>query len=264
MDDRDHPVTAAGAESSDADEILRYAHDRYRRRKRIQRRALSALTVLIVAIAAITVMTRWDSPRETRSIRPTGPDSVGALRLSCRSGNPRPTSRNAMRDALVSVSWNGASSRMPRNTSGTGMIVSAEGEVLTSYDAVERATRVTVRIGGTGPARAAHVVAADPANDVALLRIDNAVNLRTVRVADPATVEVGDVVTANGTRGRITAIARTELETSVPLRPGDVGGPLLNARGEVVGMIVGTSKTVHALPVQTLAAVIARLCLGTG
>jgi S1-C subfamily serine protease len=262
MDDQDHPVTTAGAGSSDADQILQYAHDRYRRRKRIQRRALSAMTVLIVAIAAITVTARWQSPRETRSIRPSGPDSVRPLRLSCRNGSPAPTPRNAMRDALVSVTWYGPSSRVQRNRPGTGMIVSAGGEVLTSYDGVDRATGVTVRIGGTGPARAAHVVAVDPADDIVLLRIDNAANLRTVRVADPANVEVGDAVTASGTRGRITAIARTDLETSVPFQPRDVGGPLLNARGEVIGMIVGPSKTVHALPVQTLAGVIVRLCRG--
>jgi S1-C subfamily serine protease len=267
MNDQDRPVATTDDGSSEADRILQYAHDRYARRKRLQRRSLSVVAVLAVAVAAVAVITRVNSSHEVRSIQPGG---ASAPRLSCRpaSTRARVVPSNGPTNALVSVN-------AQRPFAGTGIVVSAGGEVLTASDAVGGGTGVTVRIGGRGPARTAHVVASDSQQGVTMLQIDHAANLPTPRVADPSRIAVGDAVVAIGNRrrseglvaerGTIVSYANRShslIETTVPIHPGDSGGPLLNARGELIGMVVGAgnAKTVRALPLPALDSVIAQLC----
>ena len=134
------------------------------------------------------------------------------------------------------------------NGSGTGFVVDSAGYILTNEHVVEGLTRVTV-VFHDGGQLAASVVSADADRDMALLKVGSGRNLAPLRFA--ARVREGDDVIALGfplgltesmtvTRGIVSAI-RTfsgvkHLQTDAAINPGNSGGPLLNDRGEVVGM----------------------------
>ena len=147
--------------------------------------------------------------------------------------------------------------RFPRQGAGTGMIISAAGEVLTNAHVVENATSIKVTLDGEREARDADVVGRHPEVDVALLRIRDARGLETVQLGDSSRLRVGDDVVAIGhalalpggptvTEGIVSALDR-ELEsrsgtlsnliqTDAAINPGNSGGPLVNADGQVVGI----------------------------
>ena len=134
------------------------------------------------------------------------------------------------------------------NGSGTGFVVDSAGYILTNEHVVEGLTRVTV-VFHDGGQLAASVVSADADRDMALLKVGSGRNLAPLRFA--ARVREGDDVIALGfplglhesmtvTRGIVSAI-RTfsgvkHLQTDAAINPGNSGGPLLNDRGEIVGM----------------------------
>ncbi|MPM67269.1 hypothetical protein SDC9_114191 [bioreactor metagenome] len=140
---------------------------------------------------------------------------------------------------------------VPMRGEGSGFIVSADGLVLTNAHVVKDADTVTVKLTDRREFRA-KVLGADPKTDVAVLKID-AKNLPTVKMGDTQALNVGDWVLAIGspfgfensvTAGVVSAKGRSLpddsavpfIQTDVAVNPGNSGGPLLNARGEVVGI----------------------------
>ena len=134
------------------------------------------------------------------------------------------------------------------NGSGTGFVVDSAGHVLTNQHVVEGQTRVTVVLHD-GVRLDAQVVSADAARDIALLKVDSIRNLAPLAFA--ARVREGEDVIALGfpldlgesmsvTRGIVSALRTLggvkHLQTDAAINPGNSGGPLLNDRGEVVGM----------------------------
>lgn len=134
---------------------------------------------------------------------------------------------------------------------GSGFIVSPDGVILTNAHVVADAQEVRVKLTDRREFNA-KVVGFDKLTDVALIRID-ARNLPTVRLGDPAAVRVGDPVLAIGapfgfentaTSGIVSAKSRSLpdetyvpfIQTDVAVNPGNSGGPLFNARGEVIGI----------------------------
>ena len=139
---------------------------------------------------------------------------------------------------------------------GSGVIITADGEVITNEHVVRGADEVRVRLSGETEPRTAVVLAADPPNDLALLRIDGA-GFRPAVIAAPDAIAVGEPVVAIGfalgldgaatvSTGVVSALERTLLtedgalgglvQTDAPISSGNSGGPLVNARGEVVGI----------------------------
>jgi serine protease Do len=137
---------------------------------------------------------------------------------------------------------------------GSGFIIEPDGLILTNNHVVDSADQLIVRLGD-GREFDAEVVRRDEQTDIALLRID-AANLPTARLGDSDAMRVGDWVLAIGSpfrqqlehsvsagiisgksRGDI-GIAGYEdfLQTDAAVNPGNSGGPLVNLRGEVVGM----------------------------
>lgn len=135
---------------------------------------------------------------------------------------------------------------------GSGFIISEDGYVLTNHHVIDGADEVKVRL----PDRrefTAKVVGSDQQYDVALLKIDGK-SLPTVRLGSSATVKPGQWVVAIGsplgldhsvTAGIISATGRSAsaeqryvpfIQTDVAINQGNSGGPLLNTRGEVVGI----------------------------
>jgi serine protease Do len=140
---------------------------------------------------------------------------------------------------------------VPTQGQGSGFIISADGIVLTNAHVVDGATEVTVKLTDRREFRA-KVLGADPATDVAVLRID-AKGLPTVKLGDPSSARVGDWVVAIGspfgfensvTAGIVSAKGRTLpgdtyvpfIQTDVAVNPGNSGGPLFNMAGEVIGI----------------------------
>lgn len=136
---------------------------------------------------------------------------------------------------------------------GSGFIISPDGYVLTNYHVVADASEVKVKLGDSREFKA-KVVGSDQQYDVALLKIDGK-NLPTVRVGDSNTLKPGQWVVAIGspfgldhsvTAGIVSALGRSTggadqryvpfIQTDVAINQGNSGGPLLNTRGEVVGI----------------------------
>ena len=134
---------------------------------------------------------------------------------------------------------------------GSGFIVSADGYVYTNAHVVEGADKVTVKLTDQREFQA-EVVGIDKPTDVALLKID-AADLPNVVIGDPAQVPVGEWVLAIGapfgfensvTAGIVSAKSRSLpdesyvpfIQTDVAINPGNSGGPLLNLKGEVIGV----------------------------
>jgi serine protease Do len=146
---------------------------------------------------------------------------------------------------------NGAGPEMPTRGQGSGFIVSADGTILTNAHVVRDAREVTVKLTDRREFRA-RVLGADPKTDVAVLKID-AKDLPVVALGKPSDLRVGEWVAAIGspygfentvTVGVVSAKGRSLpddsyvpfIQTDVAVNPGNSGGPLFNARGEVVGI----------------------------
>lgn len=140
---------------------------------------------------------------------------------------------------------------MPVRGQGSGFIVSADGTILTNAHVVRDAKDVTVKLTDRREFQA-KVLGADPKTDVAVLKID-AKNLPTVPLGNARDLQVGQWVLAIGspfgfensvTAGVVSAKGRSLpedsfvpfIQTDVAVNPGNSGGPLFNARGEVVGI----------------------------
>lgn len=132
---------------------------------------------------------------------------------------------------------------------GSGFVLSADGYVMTNAHVIEGADEVFVTLTDKREFKA-RVVGADRRSDVALVKID-AAGLPTVRIGDVNRLRVGEWVIAIGspfglentvTAGIVSAKARDTgeflplIQTDVAINPGNSGGPLINMRGEVVGI----------------------------
>lgn len=140
---------------------------------------------------------------------------------------------------------------VPVRGEGSGFIIDPNGIVLTNAHVVKGATDVTVKLTDRREFRA-KVLGADPKTDIAVLKID-AHNLPTVKLGNSADLKVGDWVLAIGspfgfensvTAGVVSAKGRSLpddsfvpfIQTDAAVNPGNSGGPLFNAAGEVVGI----------------------------
>ncbi len=164
---------------------------------------------------------------------------------------------------------------------GSGWVVSS-GRVATNAHVVAGADRVTVSLRGTGRERVARVVAFDPRRDVAVLQVTDLDASRLERGAplrdgDPAALagfpgddglwvgaaRVRDVLTANGADiYGTTGVTRQIYSLRAQVRRGASGGPVLDGRGDVVGMVFATSlddpDTGYALTLDEIAPVLRR------
>lgn len=155
---------------------------------------------------------------------------------------------------------------------GTGMVLTADGQVLTNYHVVQGSTQVQVEVVDTGRVYTATVVGHDAARDVALLQLEGASGLATI-TPDADRVAVGQSLTAVGNAsgggelvaapGTVTALEQQVtvngdnggsetlsgvIATNAGAVPGDSGGPMFDDEGEVLGMTTAGSQTTNAAP----------------
>jgi S1-C subfamily serine protease len=182
---------------------------------------------------------------------------------------------------------------------GTGMVLTAGGEVLTNNHVIEGATTISVTDIGNGKTYPATVVGYSVTKDVAVLQLAGASGLQTVTSAGSAPVSAGEEVVGIGNAGgaggtpsyaggTVTAtgqsIAASDeltgtseqlsgmIETSADIEAGDSGGPLVNAAGQVIGMDTAGSGTFQfasqsggtgfAIPIGTATSIAAQITAG--
>src|SRR5712692_6886568 len=149
------------------------------------------------------------------------------------------TFRNPNEEALV------------QNSLGSGVIVTNEGHVITNNHVVDQVDEIEVQLSD-GRSKKARLVGADSQVDLAVLKIDDP-GVKPLKLADSDMVQAGDFVLAIGnpfgfeetvTDGIISSKGRPNrtdvfgdlLQTNAAINPGNSGGPLINLRGEVIGI----------------------------
>jgi S1-C subfamily serine protease len=172
---------------------------------------------------------------------------------------------------------------VPQQGQGSGFILDKEGHILTNNHVIDNAREVEVTLSDKHRYKAT-VVGVDKGHDLALLKINNAPDLQPATLAESNSLTVGQRVYAIGnpfglsgtmTRGIISAIRSIRgpnntpiedaIQTDAAVNPGNSGGPLLNSRGEVIGVTTlianngadQSSGIGFAIPVNTAKAVIA-------
>jgi len=241
--------------------------------KRTPRRGLW-IALAVAALAALVVVgTLADVDHQGTSASP-GP------RSSVSGGTTTTVAEGSVVDIDTSAEVLGADGLRPLGA-GTGMILTSDGEILTNNHVVAGASGIEVTIPGHGT-ETATVVGVDPTDDVALLRLDGVSGLDTVSIGDPSTVQIGDTVTAIGnafgapgpptsTTGTVTALHRSivardpsgssserlddVIQIDAGVHPGDSGGALVNADGQVIGIITAgpsnsTAGVGFAIPID--------------
>jgi S1-C subfamily serine protease len=184
---------------------------------------------------------------------------------------------------------------------GTGMIITSNGLVVTNNHVIAAMVNggtITVTRTGTTKSLKATLVGTNPIDDVALIKIDNIKNLPTVTFGNSNDLVAGDAVVAIGnalglaagtptvTSGIVSALGRTVtagtssssetlnnmIQTDAAINPGNSGGPLLDSRGDVIGMNTAVAGTLSdgtsaqnigfAIPVATIESLLKTLKAG--
>jgi serine protease Do len=164
---------------------------------------------------------------------------------------------------------------------GSGVVVDKAGYILTNNHVVDKADRIRVKFNGDATEYDAKVVGVDVATDLAIIRVEGKKNPIPAKIGNSEAVQVGDWAMAIGspfgfqatvTAGIISAKERDIpgdssqfqhfLQTDAAINPGNSGGPLLNIRGEVIGINTaiashsgGNQGVGFALPINTAAQV---------
>jgi S1-C subfamily serine protease len=193
------------------------------------------------------------------------------------SGNGTPSAGSGASPGAAAIATNLNASIVDVNTvlgyqngsgAGTGMILSASGEILTNNHVIDSATSISVTLVSTGRRYNATVVGTDPTEDIAVLQLTGASGLTPIRTGNSSGVAIGDAVVAIGNAlgagGTPAAVAGTVeginktitasdtgganaetlnglIEMNAPIQPGDSGGPLVNSAGDVIGMNTAAS-----------------------
>lgn len=153
---------------------------------------------------------------------------------------------------------------------GTGITLTSDGYIVTNNHVVRGATRIVVTDADTGQRYEAKVVGTAKSKDVAVIKLQDAKGLDVVKIGDSDSVKVGDAVVALGNAGgqggspsvvtgSVTALNRSItasdesgsqsqrlsnlIQTNANIVPGDSGGPLANADGEVIGINAAAAST---------------------
>jgi serine protease Do len=166
-----------------------------------------------------------------------------------------------------------------RRGAGTGFIIDADGSILTNHHVIDRAERITVKLSD-GRSLKARVIGSDRETDIALIKIDGQSALPVAPLGDSSSLRMGEWVCAIGnplgyehsvTVGVVSFLGRKlfdasldeYIQTDAAINFGNSGGPLINARGEVVGINAAISSHASgigfAVPINGATAILEQL-----
>ena len=191
-----------------------------------ERRAL--VSAILPAVVSVKTSKKMVSPRRSYGLDPS----------DFYDRNPR-RFRNPSEEEMV------------QNSLGSGVIVSAEGHIITNNHVIDQVDQIEVLLSD-GRTRKARLVGEDATVDLAVLKIDEP-GLKSLKFGDSDAVQAGDFVIAIGnpfgfeetvTDGIISSKGRPNrvdgfgdyLQTNAAINPGNSGGPLVNLRGEIIGI----------------------------
>jgi putative serine protease PepD len=181
-------------------------------------------------------------------------NSVGTTQIAKVAASVAPS--------VVTISSTSQSEAGSGESVGTGIFLTATGEILTNAHVVEGATKIQVRLYNETEPRTGKVLAADAGNDLALVKIEGT-NFKAAQFADPKAIRIGDAVIAIGyalnldggpsvTTGIVSALNRTIttengalnglIQTDTAISSGNSGGPLVNYKAEVVGINTAVAR----------------------
>jgi serine protease Do len=154
---------------------------------------------------------------------------------------------------------------------GSGVVISADGDVLTNNHVVEGADKIIVTLND-GRKFSARVTGRDPFSDIAVVKMEGATNLKPAKLGTSKSLRPGEWVVAIGsplgfdhtvTLGIVSALSRQVpdinsnvefIQTDAAINPGNSGGPLVNLDGEVIGIntaIAGSGQNIgFAIPID--------------
>lgn len=227
--------------------------------------------VVLVAAVAVPASSRAffgsdeEKPASAPALRPTLPDfaslveSLGpsvvnvSTRQSAKRQPPMPPGGDPWQDFFGPFD-HFFGPRRPHQTRslGSGVIIDASGFIVTNNHVVADADEIVVKLS-SGDEYKGDVVGRDEKTDIALVRIEGAKGLRAAPLGDSDGLRVGEWVLAIGnpfaldntvTAGIVSAIGRNInqgpydnfIQTDAAINPGNSGGPLINVRGEVIGI----------------------------
>ncbi len=235
----------------------------------------------------------------TLAVRHAGSANSGAARLpaaAAAAGRPAAMNDEAVYNEVEPgiVDVNADLQYLEETAEGTGFVIdAAAGLVLTNNHVIDGATSVTVTPVASGKSYQARVLGYDLPDDVALLQLPGVTGLKAVTIGDSSHVAVGTPVLAIGNEagqggsptvapGVISNLDRTidatdqssglseilhgMLQTSADIRPGDSGGPLANAAGQVIGIDTAaggnTVYSGYAIPIKAALVIAHRIFAG--
>jgi serine protease Do len=173
----------------------------------------------------------------------------------------------------------GPRSEPPHRGAGSGFIIDADGSILTNNHVIDRAERITVKLSD-GRTLRARVIGADADTDIALIKVDGQTGLPVAPLGDSSTLRMGEWVCAIGnplgyehsvTVGVVSFLGRklfdasldNYIQTDAAINFGNSGGPLINSRGEVIGINAAISSRASsigfAVPINGATAVLPQL-----
>lgn len=219
--------------------------------------ALFATAVLggVVAVGAVALLGGLDGDTTVITETASSPNPPLASDGAAMSVNEIYERASSGVVQITSTSGNigGAS---PQQALGSGFVVDKAGHIVTNYHVIEGADEIRVSFSNQDTVQA-QLVGSDPSTDLAVLQVDtSATALTPLPLGDSDKVEVGDPVVAIGnpfgldrtaTSGIVSALQRLitapnqytidhVIQTDAPINHGNSGGPLLNSRGQVIGV----------------------------
>jgi putative serine protease PepD len=237
-----------------------------RRSRRLRRSGVAVLAAAVIASAAVTglLYAVGAAGGSTRTVLAQSPQTSGAsssdgsLNASSLYGGAAP--------GVVAIEANGVSSGQnglpftppgQSTDTGTGFVISPQGDILTASHVVAGASTISVKFLN-GAVRSARVVGTDTSNDVSVLHVNPAgLTLHPLALGSASSLLVGDPLAVIGnpfgynrslSTGVVSGLDRTiqapngfliaqALQTDAAVNPGNSGGPVLDARGQVVGIV---------------------------
>lgn len=225
--------------------------------KRLFLPILAAVVAGAIGASAIFLIAGTSTgQRAPGAVRATGrTTSSGGVRRSVASTAPTATQIYQQDSSgVVSIKATNESG----GDTGTGIVLNSEGLILTNNHVIAEGASITVSPGkSSSVSRPASVVGTDADSDLALIKVDpSGLGLTPLKLVSSSSVQVGDSVYAIGnpygldetlTKGIVSALDREigapdgapikgAIQTDAALNPGNSGGPLLNAQGDVIGV----------------------------
>ncbi|MCY6960326.1 S1C family serine protease [Clostridium brassicae] len=234
----------------------------FRRKKNKMRMVLKAVSVILIAAVsgAVTslyiVNKRYPQMPDVTQTKNLSDKKIAASANEEHTNNVITKVADSVGPAVVGISGNIQNSPKSVNKSmGSGVIFDANGYIVTSYNNIQGAGEINVKLANYGKELKAQIVGGDVTSDLAVIKI-NAKNLPVIKFGDSSKVRVGDLAIAIGnsvdeeftgyvTAGIISSLNRKVkgvnsyyriLQTDADINPANSGGALCNEQGEVIGI----------------------------